>query len=218
MIGAVAAVAVLVVGPWVGYNMSRFSRPVFVSNGLGITLASADCAPTFGTGPLEGFWDIHCALAAKVPKGVDESVRSAIEQEHAVKFLKSHLNRLIPVALAKVGRGFGFFRPLQQINLDAFFEVRPKNWALVGLWSYYGLLALSVGGVVVLVRRKITCLPLAAVTLATVLTMMVAFGDTRYRTPFEIVLAILASVAVDGLVNVLRRDRPGPVRPAPEAP
>jgi hypothetical protein len=55
--------------------------------------------------------------------------------------------------------------------------------------------------------------------------MMVAFGDTRYRTPFEIVLAILASVAVDGLCNVLRRTRPevtGPPRArredAPELP
>ena len=45
------------------------------------------------------------------------------------------------------------------------------------------------------IRDRITCLPLAAVTLAVVVTMMVAFGDTRYRTPFEIVLAILASVA-----------------------
>jgi 4-amino-4-deoxy-L-arabinose transferase-like glycosyltransferase len=225
MVGAVAAVAVLVVGPWVGYNFSRFSRPVFISDGLGVTLASADCAQTFGSGQLEGFWDIHCALAAKIPKGVDESVRADIEQDHAVKFLKSHLNRLVPVALAKVGRGFAFFRPLQQINLDAFFEERPKNWALVGLWSYYGLLALSVGGAVVLARRKITCLPLAAVTLAVVVTMMIAFGDTRYRTPFEIVLAILASVAVDGLCNVLRRTRPevtGPPRArredAPELP
>ncbi len=208
MVGVCAGVAVLVIGPWVGYNMNRFSKPVFISDGLGVTLASADCGSTFSGGQYEGYWDIHCALVATIPKGVDESVRANIEQDHAVRFVESHLNRLLPVTLAKIGRGFAFFRPMQQIDLDAFFEDRPYNWALVGLWSYYGLLALSLGGVVVLVRRKVTCLPLAAVTVAVMATMAIAFGCTRYRTPFEVVLAILASVAVDGLVNGLRRGGP----------
>jgi hypothetical protein len=35
--------------------------------------------------------------------------------------------------------------------------------------------------------------------------MALSFGQTRYRTAFEVVLAILASVAIDGLCNVLRR-------------
>ena len=96
----------------------------------------------------------------------------------------------------------------QQIRLDAYLEVRPYRWALVGLWSYYGLLLLSVGGFVVLVRRRVTSLPLVAITLTVVATMAIAFGCTRYRTPFEVVLAVLASVAVDGLVNVVRRARP----------
>jgi 4-amino-4-deoxy-L-arabinose transferase-like glycosyltransferase len=208
LVAVSAGVAVLVIGPWVGYNLSRFSRPVFISDGLGVTLASADCAQTFGTGQFEGYWDIHCALAVKVPAGVDESVRADIEQDHAVRFLKSDLHRLLPVTLAKIGRGFAFFRPIQQINLDSFFEVRPHRWALVGLWSYYGLFALSVGGYLVLWRRRITRLPLVAVTLATVVTMAIAFGCTRYRTPFEVVLAILASVAVDGFLNLVRRGGP----------
>jgi 4-amino-4-deoxy-L-arabinose transferase-like glycosyltransferase len=208
MVAVCAGVAVLVIGPWVGYNMSRFSRPVFISDGLGVTLASADCGPTFSSGQFEGYWDIHCALAVKVPKGIDESARAVVEQDHAVRFVESHLDRLIPVTLAKIGRGFAFFRPIQQINLDTFFEVRPHGWALVGLWSYYGLFVLSVGGFVVLVRRKVTCLPLVAVTLAVMATMAIAFGCTRYRTPFEVVLAILASVAVDGLRNVARRGGP----------
>jgi len=60
----------------------------------------------------------------------------------------------------------------------------------------------------VLWRRRITRLPLVAVTLATVVTMAIAFGCTRYRTPFEVVLAILASVAVDGFLNLVRRGGP----------
>lgn len=216
LVGASAAVAVIVIGPWVGYNLSRFSRPVFISDGLGVTLASADCGPTFGNGLFEGYWDMPCALAVKVPGwppspsgvGIDESVRAGDMQHAAVKFLRSHLDRLLPATLAKIGRGFAFFRPAQQIRLDAYLEVRPYHWALVGLWSYYGLLVLSVGGFVVLFRRRVTSLPLVAITLTVVATMAIAFGCTRYRTPFEVVLAVLASVAVDGLVKGVRRDRP----------
>ncbi len=40
-VGLLAAGAV--VAPWVGYNMSRFQDPVFISNGLGVTLDSANC-------------------------------------------------------------------------------------------------------------------------------------------------------------------------------
>jgi 4-amino-4-deoxy-L-arabinose transferase-like glycosyltransferase len=229
LVGVSAAVAIVVVGPWVGYNMSRFSRPVFISSGLGVTLSSSDCGLTWGSGRLEGFWSLKCSLAVHEPKShTDESIGEAVQQQAAIKFIKSHLNRLVPVEAAKIGRGFAFFRPMQQISLDVFFEDRPYQWALIGLWSYYGLFALSIGGVVVLIRRKITALPLVAVSVATVLTMMVAFGDTRYRTPFELVLAILASVAVDGFLNVVRRRRPevtgaraGPGRPdesAVEAP
>jgi 4-amino-4-deoxy-L-arabinose transferase-like glycosyltransferase len=219
MLGVAAAVGVVVIGPWVGYNMSRFSKPVFISDGLGSTLASADCAPTFSSGQFEGFWDFACQVHAKVPKHPeDESVTATARQDDALHFLRTHLNRLVPVTLAKVARGFGFFRPYQQVRLDIFFELRPARWAFVGLWSYYALFALSIPGLVVLIRRKITVLPLAAVTVAVVLTMMVAFGDTRYRTPFEIVLAILASVAVDGLVNTVvgrRRKRAIPAEPVP---
>jgi 4-amino-4-deoxy-L-arabinose transferase-like glycosyltransferase len=210
MLGVAVAVAVVVIGPWVGYNMSRFTKPVFISDGLGVTLATADCGPTFNGGQFEGYWDLECAVGVKVPPHADESVQGAAEQSHALKYVRSHLNRLFPATMAKLGRGFAFFRPFQQIHLDSFIEGRPYHWALVGLWSYYGLLGLSLPGFIVLIRRRVTVLPMVAVTLTVVASMAITFGQTRYRTPFEVVLAILAAVAVDGLCNVLRRNRPQP--------
>jgi 4-amino-4-deoxy-L-arabinose transferase-like glycosyltransferase len=219
MLGAAVLVAIALIGPWVGYNLSRFEKPVFISDGLGVTLASADCAATWGTGRYEGFWSFGCAIAVHVPKfGTDETVGVTDEQNAALHYIRHHLDRLVPVTLAKIGRGFGFFRPLQQIKLDYIFDDRPYHWALVGLFSYYALLGLSIAGTVVLVRRRVTTLPLVAVTLATVLTMMVAFGYTRYRAPFEVVVAVLASVAIDGLLNVIRRPRPVPAELAAPAP
>jgi 4-amino-4-deoxy-L-arabinose transferase-like glycosyltransferase len=54
----------LIVGPWVGYNMSRFDDPVFISSGFGVTLASSNCAQLY-QGPTEGYWSLECAVAVK---------------------------------------------------------------------------------------------------------------------------------------------------------
>jgi len=65
---------------------------------------------------------------------------------------------------------------------------------------------------VVLFRRRTTLLPLVAVTANVIVAMLITFGQTRYRTPFEVVLAVLASVAVDAALRALspRRRRRAP--------
>ncbi len=195
-----------VIAPWVGYNMSRFKDPVFITDGLGTTLASADCAQTWsGTG--EGYWSYACQQAASPAHWTDESVRNNIALHHALKFIEAHKNRWIPVALAKIGRGFGFFHPMQQIKLDSTIETRPYHWALVGLGMYYVLFALSIGGTVVLWRRKIPVWPLLAIGVNVVAAMVVAFGNTRYRTPFEVSLVLLAAVQLEWIWSRLSRRR-----------
>ena len=54
-VGAVGLVAVVLIGPWVGYNLSRFEKPVLLSNGFGATLQGGSCAPTF-YGSEIGYW------------------------------------------------------------------------------------------------------------------------------------------------------------------
>ncbi len=141
----------LIVGPWVGYNMSRFDDPVFISSGFGVTLASSNCAELY-QGPYEGYWSLECAVLAKdsFTTGADESVQGAEAQAYALRFIRPHENRLLPVEMARLGRAFGLFHPLQQIRLDSTVETRPYRWALVGLGMYYALVALSVGGLVIL--------------------------------------------------------------------
>jgi len=206
MLSACVLAAVLVLGPWVGFNMSRFSKPVFITTGLGVTLASANCATTW-SGQFAGYWSLKCALAAPVDPHADESVQGAEAQSYALHFIMAHKSQWVPVALTKLGRGFGFFRPSQQIIFDSFVEDRPYRWAWVGLYSYYVLFVASIAGAVVLFRRRVTMLPLVAVTLNVVISMIITFGQTRYRTPFEVVLAVLAAVALDGLFNVLSAKR-----------
>jgi 4-amino-4-deoxy-L-arabinose transferase-like glycosyltransferase len=218
----------VVVAPWVGYNMSRFQNPVFISTGLGVTLASSDCATTY-SGSQEGYWSMRCALKYASEPSVnihaDESVEGAELQHLALDYVRAHENRLIPVTLAKVGRAFGFFHPGEQIQLDAFIETRPYHWALVGLGMYYVMFALSIGGAVILRRRRIPSFPLWAIGLVVVCSCALTFGQTRYRTTFEVCLVLMAAVTLEWFWAKLRPGRtddevltPAPApAPAPES-
>jgi 4-amino-4-deoxy-L-arabinose transferase-like glycosyltransferase len=195
--------SLLVVAPWIGYNMTRFKHPVFISSGLGVTLASANCDTVY-SGPFEGYWSMNCALAAPINRNTDESVQAAEAQKYALHFVRTHESRIFPVELARLGRAFGFFSPRQQIRLDSAVETRPYRWALAGLGMYYAMLVLSIGGVVILRRRRVPVLPLLAVGLDVVVTVAIAFGNTRYRTPFEVSLVLLSAVQLDWIWSHLR--------------
>jgi 4-amino-4-deoxy-L-arabinose transferase-like glycosyltransferase len=201
--------AAVLVGPWIGYNMSRFKDPVFISDGLGVTLASANCHDTY-YGQYIGYWSFACAVATPINPHVDESVQGAEAQTYALHYIRTHKNRLVAVEAARLGRAFAFFSPIQQIQLDADVETRPYRWALVGLGMYYALFALSIGGAVVLRRRKVPIYPLLAIGLNVALSVMVTFGDTRYRSPFEITLVVLAAIQLDWFWSKLRRSPRGP--------
>jgi 4-amino-4-deoxy-L-arabinose transferase-like glycosyltransferase len=194
---AVGGLAALVtVAPWVGYNLSRFQDPVFISSGLGVTLASANCDTTY-QGPFEGYWSYQCALAAPLRHDVDESVQGSEAQRYALHYVRTHTGRIVPVELARFGRSFGLFHPLQQIHLDSMIETRPYRWALVGLGMYYCMLPLAIGGAVLLRRRRVPVLPLLAVGLDVVVSTAISFGNTRYRTAFEVPLILASAVMLE---------------------
>ena len=215
LLGASVAMIVLITGPWIGYNMSRFKDPVFISTGLGVTLASSDCNTTF-FGRTEGYWSAACAEAGTKTSyfnaKADESVQGAEEQRYALDYLRAHKNRLIPVTLAKLGRGFGFFHPLDQIQFDAFIETRPIGWSRLGLGMYYVFLALSIPATVLLRKRKIPSFPLWAVGVDVAASMALTFGNTRYRTTFECCLVLFAAISLEWVWHKIlsqrrRRDR-----------
>ncbi len=220
VLGIALLATALVVAPWVGYNLSRFQKPVFISAGLGVTMASADCATTY-SGPYEGYWSMPCALTYAVnpwfkehPKA-DDSAQDAEFEHLALDYVRSHENRLVPVTLAKIGRTFGFFHPLQQIEFDAYVETRPYAWAAVGLVMYYALLPLAIAGTVLLRRRRVPSFPLWAIGLNVACSSALAFGQTRYRTTFEVSLVLLSAVALDALWSRLRRPDPATEIPPP---
>jgi 4-amino-4-deoxy-L-arabinose transferase-like glycosyltransferase len=201
--GSVACAAVL--GPWVGYNLTRFTHPVFITDRLGSALATANCDQAWHLIP--GYWSFTCVLAAESGAHGDETVLDAAGERRALTYIGDHLGGLPVVEAERLGRTFGLYRPFQQIHLDVFVEGRPKWWAYTGLWMYYGLAALAVPGAVVLRRRGVIIFPLLALGADVVITVLLTYGQTRFRAALEPALVLLAAVTVDGVFR--SRANPG---------
>ncbi|HET9077292.1 MAG TPA: glycosyltransferase family 39 protein [Acidimicrobiales bacterium] len=211
LLAAGAAMGVLVVGPWVAFNTVRFSRPVLITDSFGVTLAVANCDQAWN-GPFAGYWWMPCAQAAVAGVPGDEPAVGAVATRRALDYVGSHLGDLPRVEMDRLGRTFGLYRPFQQINLDVHIESRPRLWAWVGLWSYYGLAALAPFGAWALKRRGVPLFPMVAILVDVGLASLVALGQTRFRAPLEPVLVLLAATAVCAAAGRLRNPRTGAAR------
>ena len=197
--------AVLLIAPWVGFNLSRFSQPVFMTDNLGDSLAAANCRGTY-YGRVLGYADFQCVTKA-IKTSPDESAGDAHLRHVALTYINAHLNRLPVVMAARVGREFGLFVPGMQIHLDVTIDGRPPVPAEVGLFMYYGLLVGAVGGGFVLRRRGVTVVPFVGLFVEVVAAALVTFGATRYRAPLEVGLVVLSAVCLDALWTRMAGDR-----------
>jgi hypothetical protein len=213
--------AVVVVAPWVGYNLTRFEEPVYISSGLDVTLAYSNCDLVY-YGPNIGFWDFRCAALPDVPPAeldaIDQSQRSSLWREQTTSYVRDHLDRVPAVVLARLGRVAGVYRPFQQMRLDVVPEGREVWVARGGMAGYYVLLAFSVVGWRALrktaIPRFIFLMPIVTVALAAVTT----FGATRYRAAAEPVLCLLAAAGAVSLFDVARRMLSAPPDAVGDAP
>jgi hypothetical protein len=228
-IAAVGVAGALIVGPWVGYNLSRFEQPVYISTGLGATLGGGSCDKAF-EGPLVGYW-AGCGaeqVAISVPPGTDpatprgraaiqraaraqlaeegdESVRELEARHRAIDYIRAHEGRFPVVVLARVGRLWGLFRPWQTATLDGKREGRGLLPARFALFGYALLAAGSIPGVALLFRRKQPVAPFIALAFIVTVAAATSFGVQRYRAPFDVVMPVLAAVALEALWSRRRR-------------
>jgi 4-amino-4-deoxy-L-arabinose transferase-like glycosyltransferase len=180
---------VLVIGPWVGRNLATFQDATYLSTGNGLVLAGSNCSRTYSGGGL-GSWSLPCALG--VGSTGDESVQSARGTHLGLEYAEHHVGRLPVVVLARVGRLWDFFDPVQEAQIETH-EGRPLAASLAGLSVYYLMVPLGIAGVVIYRRRGIRqwflLMPAGVLTLVAV----VAYGLIRFRDPFEVCLAVLAA-------------------------
>ncbi len=192
LLGAGLVATTFVLAPWVGRNLATFQDATYISTGTGGTLLGSNCPQTY-SGPDLGLWSLKCATSHKVAG--DESVRSAWKLHAALQYAEHHADRLPVVMLARVGRAWDFYKPLQMAHVEVG-EGRPLTASLAGLGFYYTLLPFAVAGIAILRRRGIDqwflLVPAGIVTVVSALVIALE----RYRAPFEVCLVVLAAPAV----------------------
>ena len=147
----------------------------------------------------------HC-LPVNPPPG-DDSVVARAYRDQAFTYMRGHLQRLPVVLAARVGRDWSLFRPQDAVSET---EGRP-GWATeLGLAFYYPLLALAIGGTVVLWRRRAPVWPLLVPVIIVTLSTVVSYGQVRFRVEAEPVLVVLASVALAAVFSWWRQRRREP--------
>ena len=207
-----AMTAVVLISPWAIRNTLAFDRLVLLSNGSGTVLVQANCDATYH-GEKLGYWELYCGLPQPLgPQGqpLDEAARDVVLRRRGLDYIDAHRTRLLTVVVpARVGRMWGVYDPVQQLRFDILVEGRNFRLSLLGLVQYYLLLPCAIGGVFVLRRTRGQLAPLLVWPITTTIAAVTAFGETRYRVASEVVIVVLAAVALDAFVSrtAARRSR-----------
>jgi hypothetical protein len=182
-----------------------------LSNGLGILLAQTNCEATY-YGDKQGSWEFQCGLPQPLlidGTPGDESQRELVYRQRGLDYVADHPGRLVSHVVPKrVGRFWGLYAPIQQLRSDILVEGRNFRLSVLGLVQFYVTVPLAVVGAAWLRRRGQPLLPLVAVPLVGTVLAALTLGATRYRVPTDVVLVLLAAVAVARFRD--RRDSPDP--------
>jgi len=205
---AIPALAVLVtLAPWVGYNLTRFDRPVFISTGFELTLNISNCDDTY-YGPFTGYLSIECArrtaLRARA-EGLDQSEEAVRHRRKALDYISEHTGRVPVVVAARWARIAGIYRLDQTVDLGRV-EGREPWVSRLALFTLWPMMILAAIGAVVLRRNRIPIFPLVALLAVVLVTVTLSYGAQRFRAVGEPALVVLAAVAIDaGLRRVQTR-------------
>lgn len=208
---AVAGAACIgVLAPWTIRNLTTFEEFVPLSTNGNELLMYANCDDSY-YGRLIGYWSFDCQVRHRQQFGEppgDESQKARYWRDVGVEYARDHIGRLPQVVAVRVLRQWELYQPWQTVEFSTI-EGRQKGPAALGVATYYGLAGGSIAGVVLLRRRKVPLLPLAAQAIGVTLTAAYAYGTVRFRAPVEPVLCILAGVAaVPGLAWIRRKLAP----------
>jgi hypothetical protein len=219
-LGAGAIALLLIVGPWVVFNLTRFEKPVLLSDNFGYTLLTATCDTTY-YGPSIGYWDFGCAEPVyeriDAPRN-DRSVNEEVFRDEALDYIRDHKERVPAVTLARWARFFGIWdltHDFDQVDKDQVVEGRESWIAWGGGLMWFPLAVLSVVGVVALHRLRVALLPVLAPVVCSLIAVTLTFYMNRYRASAETAFCLLAAVGIDA---ILRRLRPEGQHDLAEAP
>ena len=201
LVALAVAVAVAPMVPWFVRNTVVFHQPVFLSDQLPITLASANNPSTY-SGPLTGSWCYTCLLSTHFPLSENEAQAGAYWDTRARRYIEAHKVRAVEVGIDRVGLEWGFFEPVRHAQQN-FLEGWPTPVSEAWLFWSYPLMALAVAGAILLRRRRRPVYPLVAMVVVVTVSAFATYGGSRFRAEGEVALVVLAAVALDALWSAL---------------
>lgn len=187
-------VAAITLAPWIGFNLTRFERPVLLTTNDGTTLAGAYCPDSF-SGPGLGGWSLLCIVNdLGDAEYTERSERAVYRRDVAIDYARGHVGELPKVVVARLGRTLDLY------GLDnlVFQDVGEERWrwaSWAGIVSFWVLAPAAVVGLVRLRRRerRLLLVPIVVVLITTV----VFYGAHRIRSSAEPSIVIAAAVAID---------------------
>ncbi|MBM3674998.1 MAG: hypothetical protein FJW88_08580 [Actinobacteria bacterium] len=210
-----ALASLLVVMPWVTYNLVRFPEPVLISTNLDIALWSSSCDEVY-YGPSTGL-GTFCPDFEAGEKNKEEKFRRFLRitpqqqlrerRETALDYIGEHLDRYPVVVLARAARTWSAFRPFDMLEYDVL-EGRPRWVNQASLAFYYPLVGLAIWGLF-LARGRVQVWPLLVPPIIATLAAFVALGLPRYRVIAEPGIVVLAAIALDTLVGRIKERTTG---------
>ncbi len=200
-LGIMLGVAAVIVAPWVARNLATLRTTTLVSNDAGAVIAGANCALTYG-GPDAGWWNRSCAGDGGA--GGDQSQRAATLQSAGLHYANTHRGPAIRTALVRLGRALNVYHPGQTASLERTVG-RPEWVSELAQWYFYALVPLALAGAVALRRRGSLLFPFISLIAVSVITVLSAYGDARYRVEADLAMAMLAGVAIEAVLRRARR-------------
>jgi hypothetical protein len=203
MVTLVAAGTVL--APWLVFNLVRFEEPVLLSTNVGLALAGSNCDITYAGGGIGLTYLAEPCVPAR-SEG-DQSVVAQRLQDRALDYMREHPARVPVVMAARAGRSLSLFKPADMLRFNQG-EGRERWATMLGLLAYYPVLAFATAGsLVAWTRHRPTGWVLVAPVVIVVLASALTYGQTRFRSPGEPSLVVLAAVAAIAAHQLLARAR-----------
>jgi 4-amino-4-deoxy-L-arabinose transferase-like glycosyltransferase len=190
---------IVVIGPWVGRNMTTFHHVEYLSSEGGVTLATANCDYSY-YGPNVGWWGPTCDIHAKFPPHADESDKDKVLRHIAETYIKDHESRLPTVVGIRVLRAWDLFRPFQQAKFDEL-DDRPTWASDAGIFYFYCLVPFAIAGAVILRRRRALLFPLISLIVTATIASAIIYANGRYRAEGDLAVAILGGVGFAALLD-----------------
>jgi len=209
-IGAAMLWIVMILGPWVGWNMVRFEHPVTMATGLEVSLSYAQCDQTW-YGPTTGYWTVFCGQNIRdevKDKYIDESELGDLYRKQAGAYIRDHKSRWPVVTAARVGRTLTIYHPSQQMTLERNRESRELGVLWAATLTTWTLAILAGVAFWKPPRTRRGLYPLLAPLAAGLAGAAITFGTSRYRSAGEVGLVVLGALGIDALVRLSRGRAP----------